>query len=407
MPFTIRRNLCLMDDNLEKIQLENESLQKLIQQRDEDCENYVKRINDLEIGIQQSQKDPEEYNVFQVEQVKYIKDKFGELYSQHKELQKRYFAMLAKKNDYKRKYLVLAEKQKSSADIGSESNNHNLSNKIADLESQIEALKQFNKTENERANNFQSMYEKSIADFEVFRSKSADSFQILRSKIYEAREGKDYEELQNENETLKTAIDELTESAKQMAAQNEIFINSLAAALGCQSLDEITESVQKLVPLKIQNESLKLEIDNLKKLGSIDQNEAYSSITDSLRQIQETLSPDNLNLDSNSPLRQLFAAFSNMLDAAISPNASKVILQPHIRALKQQARAFKKEDSLTNSALFNYGNINSSLNASDNKTESSRFTNIKQDSKMSFSPIPPQNAGDQSQIVLPSMKSDV
>lgn len=370
-----------MDTNQDNLLIKLEALQNTLKQRNEDCENNEKRIADLEIALQKVGQEPSQFQEFQVEQVQILQNTLKTIYEQHKTLQEKFFNMMAKKNYYKKNYKLLQESQKnipSRTLSEAELSNEQLRKEIVELKVDIQAYKEENKMQKQQAINFQTNYENGLAELEKFKKTAEEHFELIKQKMYDAREGKaDPEEiaqLKEENEVLQTNFDELNEKVQQLSSSQADFVNSLSSVLGCQpELPEIVQMVKKTVPLKIENQKLKMEIDNLKILGTVDQNEAYTNIIESLREMQSKLSPDELHLNINSPLKQLFAAISNMINAAISPNASKVVLQSHVRSVYYQARAFKKED--LDESMYNVF-LNKNEQVQDNNNENGNSLNF-------------------------------
>lgn len=348
-----------MDYDHDSLLVQLETLQKTLKQREEDCENSSKRIAELEIAIQEVNSDPSNCQELQVEQVRILQNNFNMIWNLHNQLQEKFFNMMAKKNYYKKNYKSLQESQKDippRTNSEAESDNEQLRKEIVELKRDVEYYKEKSKTEKEQADTIQAQYESNLKQLDELKKTAQEHYDLIKQKMHDAREGKadpdeiaqlkkEVTEQKEENGLLQTTIEALNETAQQMASSQADFINSLSTQLGCQpELDEIVDQVKKLTPLKVENLKLNMELDKLKILGTVDQNEAYLNIVDGLKEMQSKISPDELKLDVNSPLKQLFSAIHNMINAAISPNVSKSTLQSHVRAVFYQARAFKKKD---------------------------------------------------------------
>lgn len=329
-----------------------ETVQKTLKQREEDCENSANRIAELELELQNVNSDPSSCQELQIKQVEILQNNLKNLLDQHKELQERYFNLMAKKNYYKKNYKILEEKQKEVPPrtlSEAESNNKQLKEEIIELKNEIESYKEKSKIEKQESDYLKKQYDSNMKSLEDFKKSAQEHYELIKKKMEEAREGKpdpeEISQLKKDNETLQTMIDTLNEASQQLTSGQSDFINNLSSQLGCQpELDEIVDQVKKLVPLKVENLKLNAEIEQLKVLGTVDQNEAYVAVIDGLKEMQSKLSPDELKLDVSSPLKHLFASIYNMINALISPSVSKASLQSHVRAVYYQARAFKKKD---------------------------------------------------------------
>ncbi|OHS99000.1 hypothetical protein TRFO_34610 [Tritrichomonas foetus] len=363
--------LKLMNENHEALLIKLETVQNLLQQRNADCESYMKRNAELERIVQQSQNDEPDIQDLQMNQITVLQDHLKSLIEIKDILEEKYFKMKAKKNKYKEKFLLANESQKTFPQrtfSEVESKNEQLRKEIVELQNSNKLFKKDYEKEKIRANSYHEKFNKCEEDLVKWQNLAEDKIQILNRKLKEAREGKtdteqlvnakkEIESIQTENNLLKQTIESLEAAAQEITNSQADFINSLESVLGCQSLEKIVETVKLLAPLKIENEKLKMEISKLEILGTVDQNDAYSTIVDALKQMNSKLSPDELKLPTNSPLRQLFAAISNMINTAILPNASKVLLQPHIRAVACQARVFKVDDDTSTETSMKKSNI--------------------------------------------------
>lgn len=405
-----------MDADQSNLQIEDyTALKKTLTQREEDCETYRNRISELEILLQKANKDPNCFQEIQVATVQVLQDTLSMIYGQHKQLQEKFFKLMDKKNEYKKLYKSLQETQKDipqRTNTETESLNEQLRKEKAELENNIESWKEKYNAQNKLANDFQNQYEEGLEKLNNYIKAAEKNYESMKIKYYEAKEGKpdlegisekenEINELKNENQALQASYDELNDSAQKMASKLTDFMNNLGETLGCQAEpQDIADSVKALSQAKNENRKLRNEIESLKILGTVDQNEAYSHIIDSLKEMQSKISPDELKLDTNSPIRQLFAALSNMINAAISPGASRATLQSHVKAVYYQARAFTKED-------LEKSNYDTAFDDNNNKQNSNINNNSNVDFEIgnTFSSIPANSKLYPSQFEFPSAKS--
>ena len=326
-----------------ELQIKVDTLENTLKQREYDCENYIKRIEQLEKDIILSNDQHSDHG-FQENQIETIHKRTKMIIDDFNKLQMKYFKIRAKKNFYKNELKVARETLKSSNLPSSSDSDSKLNEKIIQLKANIQQLQKDCAREKNRASNYQQKYQDAVKDLLHLKSKTSTE--------------SSNEDLINENQSLKKTIETLEEAAEKMKDGESEFIHALESALLCKGLPQIVENVNKLTQVRIENEKLKIENNNLHFLGMIDQNEAYSTVIDSLQQIKQVLSPSELKLSPNSPLKQLFSAIYNMINAASKPDTSKSILKSHIRAVSYQARAFTPENLKTNNIINKENDVN-------------------------------------------------
>ncbi|CAH1388505.1 unnamed protein product [Nezara viridula] len=151
--------------------------------------------------------------------------------------------------------------------------------------------------------------------------------------------GKEFEEIQKRNETLKSENEELTELKKRLMSENDDlkgFIQTLK-----KELEEMKEAISKLEALTKENEQLKI---NLEEMDSL-KNEKYMLSVEK-EQLKDDLNK-LLNIDSNEPekgcktlLKQLYIRvnkttdqYNNLLDELWSKEVQIDVLTGKITQL--------------------------------------------------------------------------
>ena len=146
-------------------------------------------------------------------------------------------------------------------------------------------------------------------------------------------------QLMSEKDSLSSLLTSTTAACENFKANQNKLYEDLSKILNTEpNIQNIVGSIQHLITLPNQIEVLKQKLEHS---NQVQQNDPILTvIIDSLKEVISNLSPDELSLQPQSELKQLFAAIVNMLNAAISPNPTNAMLVPHIKAVVYQARYF-------------------------------------------------------------------
>jgi chromosome segregation ATPase len=312
---------------VEKLQFQVDELKNVCQTKDEDlqkCRQQLHQLREDHFSVCQSQSPA--VAAYERTQFDILEQENSELTRENDELKARFLRLLAKKSRYKSRYRQL----KSTSILPSPTSLPSLQVQIAQLSTALELATQERDFARGEMEAYKSKLDQRNEEMRTMRAEAKDAFATLRSKLDEERSqhhGSDFTEQ----------------------------INDLQARLGAMT-NRLTQSESTVKSLEFENSSLHGQIDRLDgaKVGQkafpalaekgerdrLSDSEAYTEIVDALKQILEYLSPNALNLPTNSELRQLFAALCNMLNAAIDPLAGQSVLVPHIKSLAYQARVF-------------------------------------------------------------------
>jgi hypothetical protein len=331
----------------DRSEMELERLKSLCQAKDEEIEKGRTIISSLRRELfQHSQPSNPDLAALNLQQFDNLERENTLLEQENVELKCRYLTLLSHKNEYKKRYAKL----KSIACVpcppspySLEAENQSLRQKVVELTQTVAWV-----TEEKEFANEQLQERASI--MKAMRTEAMEKFNILKSKLSEERGHfsetevhdtireltqkyeRELDELRNrlresqaqsqsENTKLMETIDSLEKSAQESTAIQIDFIGSLETMLGCSSLAEALLKVQDLVKQKTGD------------------SRAFGELIEAFKEILANLSPNALDLPSDSELRQLFAALCNMLTVAIDPLVTKSLLTPHVRAVVFQARS--------------------------------------------------------------------
>ncbi|KAH0787484.1 hypothetical protein GPJ56_008679 [Histomonas meleagridis] len=323
-----------------------EATEKLLKQREIDCKEYQQRIQELEHIVQNYEKNEPEVGEFKDDQITYLQNKLNSAMEHIEYLQQRYLKVNAKRHSIQQKFLLFknsTQPQRQNSQIEEEN---------IKLETDIHKLKQSNDENTKIINELKSNLDQQISENQRLRQVALEKFDILQQKLRNARDDNptDLQKLKNEIfskdkeiESLVTTIQSLEESMHMVKETNDEFIQSIGLILGRDSLEGIVERIKELSPLQVENSKLKAQIQEMQMQGNINQDEAYMAIVDSLKKVRDNIDPNVLHLKPDSSLRQFFASFYNLINAALKSNASQTILLPHVRAVVWEARAFSTD----------------------------------------------------------------
>ena len=348
-----------MDVNELAIKLE--ASQKLLKQREKDCQTYMERISDLEQQVDQLANTQEEWRSIRQDQIAFLQEENKTLTHEKHTLQKQLAMVETEKQDLERQLAKAIEAQKSipaRTFSQCESENLKLRQRLTELETENQTLRASADAASKETEAQKARVDKYKEKIRQMHADTIEKFGILQAKLADSRSGKMDEENEKiisdlqtrlaqeegEKSQLQLDLEALQHSSNEFATMHMEFVQSLGRILDCQQLPEIITKVKELNQLPSENDKLKLEISNMKEMGTIDQNEGYSALVDALMKVRDGLSPNELKLPDSSPLRQLFASLYNMVTAMMKPTEAKSVLLPHIRAVTMQARAFTPSD---------------------------------------------------------------
>ena len=348
-----------MDVNELAIKLE--ASQKLLKQREKDCQTYMERISDLEQQVDQLANTQEEWRSIRQDQIAFLQEENKTLTHEKHSLQKQLAMVETEKQDLERQLAkaIVAQKSIPARTFSQcESENLKLRQQLTELETENQTLRASADAASKETEAQKARVDKYKEKIRQMHADTIEKFGILQAKLADSRSGKMDEENEKiisdlqtrlaqeegEKSQLQLDLEALHHSSNEFAAMHMEFVQSLERILDCQQLPEIITKVKELNQLPAENDKLKLEISNMKEMGTIDQNEGYSALVDALMKVRDGLSPNELKLPDSSPLRQLFASLYNMVTAMMKPTEAKSVLLPHIRAVTMQARAFTPSD---------------------------------------------------------------
>jgi chromosome segregation ATPase len=354
------------DPSVAKLQSQLDELKNLCQTKDQDIQKYRHRLQQLrQDQFAASQSQSPEVATYERGQFEILEEDNAQLTQENDELKARFLRLLAKKNEYKKRYRQLkatAVLASPASPSGLQAENQNLKVKMAELSTALEFTTEERDIALGEAEAYRSKLDRRVEEMRKMRAEAKDAFATLRGKLDEERSQRQFSQpdsddmtqqltdlqnrlrnlsdeltrsqsavkaLEGENRSLHETVERLDTSARELNGAQIGFISSLEEVLGCSSFSAALQRVQELATLAKSREG-----------GQLADSEAYAEIVDALKQILGHLSPNALNLPADSELRQLFAAICNMLNAAINPMATRSLLVPHIRSLVYQARVF-------------------------------------------------------------------
>lgn len=331
--------------------------QKLLQERDLDCQTYMERISDLEKQVDELANPQTEWRAIRQDQIAFLQEENKTLANEKYKLQKDLAILQAEKSELQRQLSRALEAQKNipaRTFSECESENLKLRQRTSELETENQTLRADTDKAVQESNDLKARLEKYKEKIRRMHDDTLEKFGILQEKLADSRSGKMDQENEkaiaelraqltqeeNEKSQLQVHLEALEQSSNEFATTHMEFVQNLGRILDCQELPEIIGRVKELSQLPAEMDKLRLEISNMKGLAKIDQNEGYAAVVDALFEVRNSLSPNELKLPDNSPLRQLFASLYNMVTAMMNPTEAKSVLIPHIHAVTLQARAF-------------------------------------------------------------------
>ena len=358
----------LPPDVLQKL---NKKFQSLLQEKEHMIKELHEKIESLNQQIiNLSFSSDEEYKKYQTDVVSTVLDQNRNYYSKKSQLEMNYLKLRGKYRlqAAQIKYLndrLAPPSPKSSSKVDIEK----LENEVKRLESLVSCHEE---NEEDLRGQLEEAHNEIIEEkgkHAELRIKTEEAFNQLLEKLSLERGQKrtepEKEKSSEEIQKLQETIQEKEETIKQLNAQNEKLSNLLTdTTTACETFkanqnelyenlskilntepnpQSIVGSIQHLITLPSQIELLKQQL-NASNHPPEDQPK-NDILIDSLKEIIKNFSPDELNLQPRSELKQLFAALVNMLNAAIKPNPDDAMLKPHIRAVVYQARYFVGRES--------------------------------------------------------------
>jgi chromosome segregation ATPase len=311
-----------------------DAAQRLVQQRELDCQSYREQIAQLRQEIEQLSNPVPEVQQFRLDQLEFLEEQNSQLLEEVGELQRRYLTASSKKRTLRARLKIAIESQQyEDARPGSdvEAETAALRQKVINLESNVKTLTSRVKLSEANLNKAQSQAAELKAKNKKLRDEAKTKFEILQTKLIQSRNGQLDEELQQmqaEKADLEDAISQLEKASQDLTAEHMGFVQKLGRLVGADDAIGVVSRVKDLILLPVQIENLKLEMIELQNRRSGNQNVAYDATVEALKQVRGHLSPDYLRLADNSVLRQLFASFHNLVTAMLHPIESKAILGP-------------------------------------------------------------------------------
>lgn len=373
-----------MDENEIALQAKIEELNSINSMKDEEIAKLRDKVQKLEEkNVEMSKFGYDEVDSFVLSQFQslfYERDNLGK---ENEILKTRLLKAKAKKHELENAIQALKLKCvpfSPKSPEGYEAENRKLSQKVSNLESDVEFTKDELNSLNEELQNYKLKYEKLEKEKDKLTEDAAKHYSLLKAKLKEEREKmesdnlgkvviqnesllaeikqmkeqyendqsefqskleqlkKEKENVESENSSFKEQIKTLNESKNNILDSQADFLSSLNRIVGCQTIEEALVKINGLVSLPEKCQKLQEKIDSLK---SDNDGQSHDIVISSLKEINEKLSPNNLKLPVGSALRHLFASLSNMFTDALDPNITKDKLDTHILSVVYQARSFK------------------------------------------------------------------
>lgn len=376
-----------------EVDQEKTELRLTIESQSNEIKKYQQQV--LQLGeklVKESHKDRKELNEADSTFIPYIMEQFDAMMQENEELRTQYIKIKAREAKNKAMIKTLQYKLEDKPSQSSSEKDQKIDLMTAQINELQAKLKCANDEITELLQINDKMKRKQNQTFEKLKNyegKLQVEFDILKQKLDEARQANPViaseeiqisslksqleklsqelenerskcskevsqlttrnEDLVNENQRLNKAFEDVERASKQITNAQISFINEISQTLGVTSTDEIKEELNKLISLKTD----RMQILNAPVHDSNGNVQSFQEIRDALQQIMENLSPNELKLPQDSELRQLFAALYNMINQSLNPNANKSLLQPHIRAVVFQARAFKPQEVVASPSRIN------------------------------------------------------
>jgi hypothetical protein len=354
----------------EQLHLRVDELTKLCELKDEQLQQSRQKVSELRSDLVQiSRTESPDATELNMQQFSRIEDENVALERENDELKRRYIVMLAKKNEYRKRYRKLktitipASPQSPS---GLQAENQSLRQRVTELSHDLECTIEEKSMLDQEVRDLQAKLESQGQKLKLMRAEATQKFDLLKAKLEEERAKRppdvaqvaaeneeltkriaadraqfeqDWQELmvkyegdktalERQNRALQETVSRLQASEQEAGAAQLGFLQMLEQTLGASTL---AEAIQK--------------VEQLREQSAIHEGSALAELREAFQQILQNLSPNALNLPADSELRQLFAALCNMLHSALDPLARKSVLLPHIRAVVYQARLFAPKRS--------------------------------------------------------------
>ena len=334
-----------------------EATQKLLREREKDCQKYMERIYELEQQVDRLENANEEERAIRQDQIVFLQEENSSLTMENHKIQEKLAMKIAENKDLQKQLTKAIESSKSvpARTVSEcESENSHLRVRVSELEQENESLRASAEESAREIDEAKAEAQKYRDRIKKMREEAVDKFHTLQQKLTDSRSGKmdaenealisnlknQIEEKETEKSQLLVDLENLQKSSTEFATMHMEFVQNLGRILGCEGPIEIVQKVKELNELPAETDKLRLEISNMKGMETINQNEGYVALIEALKQVRDSLSPNELKLPENSSLRQLFASLFNMVNAMMKPTEAKSVLTPHIHAVVLQAQAF-------------------------------------------------------------------
>ena len=373
------------EEQILELQRQIEVLQTNLEAKEQELEAANNQVRTLRAEIvDQLQAADVNVSTFEHKFIDLLESENDRLYTDNLELKRRFLDLRASARKFKAtnaKLKAVVAAQSSAPESSVQAENLALKTQQAELKVELEFEKEQTaeaQQEVERLNQqmaafrakWKEMKRQAREDFDVFKEKLTEerrkkeqtevgrmeleleelrkqrdtdhaSFEAQMNELREQlqKETAERERLEGEKTDMQQTIESMDNTAREYSSAQMNFVSSLEAIVGCSDLAGALRKVQELSQLPKQIEELQAKLATA-ETPATPQGQTYADIVDALQQINQNLSPNVLNLPPNSEVRQLFAALCNMITAALDPNASKLMLLPHVRAVVFQARGF-------------------------------------------------------------------
>ena len=368
-----------------ELQRQIEVLQSNLEAKSEELDMANKQVRTLRSEIlDQLQSAGANINTFEHMFIDMLESENDRLYADNTELKRRFLDLKAKARKFKAtnaRLKAVVSAQPSAPESSIQAENLALKTHQADLNIELDfekeqtaaaqqEIEKLNQTIERFRGKWKEMKRQARADFDVFKEKLTEErrkkeatevgrmeieleelkkqrdvdqqnfesqLNSLREELEQAKADK--ERLEGEKVEMQQTIETMDNTAREYSSAQMNFVSSLESIVGCSDLSAALRKVQELAQLPKQIEELRAQLATAEPPAT-PEGQTYADIIDALQQINQNLSPNALNLPPNSEVRQLFAAICNMVTAALDPQASKLMLLPHVRAVVFQARGF-------------------------------------------------------------------
>lgn len=371
------------DENVISLKAEIEELSKLSSMKDEEIEKLKNKVKELEAQIIELTKSGyEDMDNFIISQFHILSGERENAEKENELLKTKLLKAIAKKHQLNNTIQALKLKcvpYSPKSPSGFEAENQKLNIKVSNLESDLDFTQDQLNAANEEIQKYKDELDELKKNKEKWLDDATEHFNVLKAKLDQEREKmksdnlgqvqlqneslleeinqlkeksqNDQEEFQNQLESLKNQKEQVElennsfkEQIKSLNDQRDSILNaqtefleSLNQLVGCQTLEDALVKVRGLVLLPEKCQKLQEKIDSLKSCEVV---QSHDVVIDALTEINEKLSPNNLNLPHDSVLRHLFASLCNMLSDALDPKITKNKLDTHILSVVYQARSF-------------------------------------------------------------------